>query len=146
MVPSYTRGMKQKTKALLTDILGFTLIIAAVPIGWLPGPGGIPVLIIGLSLLANNHEWAERILDRVKKEGLNLADKLFDGSAKTKWAVDILSVVFISIAVLLLIYLTRSLKYTVAISLCISATFLFFGNRKRYQAILKKVRPNKHKQ
>lgn len=138
--------MKQKTRALLTDILGFTLIIAAIPISWLPGPGGIPLLIIGLSLLANNHEWAERILDRVKKEGLNLTDKLFDGGAKTKWAVDILSVVFISIAVLLLVNLTRSLKYTVAISLCISATFLFFGNRKRYQAILKKIFRKKHKQ
>ena len=127
------------------DILGFTLIIAAIPISWLPGPGGIPILIIGLSLLANNHEWAERILDRVKKEGLSLFDKVFDGGAKTKWAVDILSVVFISVAVLLLTYLTRDLKYTVAISLCISATFMFFGNRKRYQAILKKFRRNKHK-
>ncbi len=137
--------MKEKTKNLLTDILGFTLIIAAIPISWLPGPGGIPILIIGLSLLANNHEWAERILDRVKKEGLSLFDKVFDGGVKTKWAVDLLSVMFITIAVLLITQLTRDLKYTVAISLCISATFMFFGNRKRYQAILKKFRTNKHK-
>lgn len=145
IISSYTRDMKQKTKVILTDILGFALIIASGLLGWLPGPGGIPLLIIGLSLLANNHEWAERILHHVKTQGGNLADKLFDGGTKTKWAIDILSVVFITVAVLLLVYLTRSLKYTVAISLGISALFLFFGNRKRYQSIINKIKPKKHK-
>lgn len=136
--------MKHRARVILIDILGFTLIFAAVPISWLPGPGGIPMLIIGLSLLANNHEWAERLLHRVKSEGLNLFQKVFDGGTKTKWAVDLLSVAFIAIAVIVLDQLTRNIKYTVGISLIISGSFMFFSNRNRYKSLVRKFL-KKHK-
>lgn len=137
--------MHRRIKAILVDIIGFTLIIAAIPISWLPGPGGIPILIIGLSLLANNHEWAERILEHIKTQGGNLLDKFFSGSAKMKWFVDLASVAFIAIAVILLELLTPNIKYTIGIALIISGTFLFLGNRRRYQRFWEKIKLTKHK-
>lgn len=137
--------MKHRARALLIDILGFGLIIVAIPIGWIPGPGGIPVLILGLSLLANNHEWAERLLRRVKIEGSNLFGKIFQGSPRTRWAIDILSIVVISIAVILVTQVTRSATRTAALSLIISALFLFFGNRRRYHKLWLKIKLGKHK-
>jgi uncharacterized protein (TIGR02611 family) len=47
-------------------ILGGTLIILAPLTGWLPGPGGIPLFIAGLAVLASEFEWAQRLLYWVK--------------------------------------------------------------------------------
>lgn len=65
------------TWVIVLDVVGIALIILAILIGWLPGPGGIPLALVGLSLLAINHTWAERLLQRIKAEGLKLKDKLF---------------------------------------------------------------------
>ncbi|TDU84276.1 uncharacterized protein (TIGR02611 family) [Kribbella voronezhensis] len=47
-------------------VLGTLLIIAAPLTGWLPGPGGIPLFIAGLAVLASEFEWAQRVLLKVK--------------------------------------------------------------------------------
>lgn len=130
---------RTRLKAILVDILGFSLIIVAVPISWIPGPGGIPVLIVGLSLLATNHEWAERLVQRVREQGVNLSQKLFSNDPRMKWLLDILSIAFIAGAVLIVTMATRSLTKTAAISLVIAALFLFFGNRRRFHNLKKKV-------
>ena len=54
---------------IAVDVLGILLIIAAGLFGWLPGPGGIPLLLAGLSLLATNHEWARKLLHSLKENG-----------------------------------------------------------------------------
>lgn len=48
-------------------IVGGLLIILAPLTGWLPGPGGIPLFIAGLAVLASEFEWAQRLLLRVKE-------------------------------------------------------------------------------
>jgi hypothetical protein len=136
--------MKHKTKALLVDILGFTLILVAIPIGWLPGPGGIPLIILGLSLLATNHEWAERIMNRLKAEVSSASKRVTEASPVTKWSIDILGIIFISAAVLLLTQFTRSITTTAAISLCIGATLLLITNQNRYKRLWNRLR-GKHK-
>lgn len=137
--------MKQRIRNIAIDVLGFACIIGSVLLGWLPGPGGIPLLIIGLSLLANNHEWAERILQKVKSEGLHWFDKIFDGGKKTRWLVDVVTVVIITGAVLLVMSATKSVAKTAGISLIIAASFMFLSNRRRYHKILHKIKPSKHK-
>jgi uncharacterized protein (TIGR02611 family) len=47
-------------------VVGGILIIAAPLTGWLPGPGGIPLFIAGLAILASEFEWAQRLLYKVK--------------------------------------------------------------------------------
>lgn len=42
---------------------GFFIILAGLT-GWLPGPGGIPLALLGLAVLASEFHWAKRILDR----------------------------------------------------------------------------------
>lgn len=69
--------MQKAVKKVGTDILGGLLIITAILLGWLPGPGGIPLLIVGLSLLSVNHKWARRWLDWLKEHGERLAVYLF---------------------------------------------------------------------
>ncbi|HEU4946898.1 MAG TPA: PGPGW domain-containing protein [Kribbella sp.] len=51
---------------ICVGVLGSLLIIAAPLTGWLPGPGGIPLFIAGLAVLASEFEWAQRLLYWVK--------------------------------------------------------------------------------
>jgi uncharacterized protein (TIGR02611 family) len=51
---------------IVVGFVGVVLIVAAPLTGWLPGPGGIPLFIAGLAVLASEFEWAQRLLDRVK--------------------------------------------------------------------------------
>lgn len=44
-------------------ILGALFIITAVLTGWLPGPGGIPLFLIGIAILATEFAWAGRVRD-----------------------------------------------------------------------------------
>ena len=132
--------MKSKTKAILIDILGFGLIIAAAPIGWLPGPGGIAVLILGLSLLANNHEWAERLMNRVKHKSAAASRKFSEASPRTKWIIDITSVVFIIVAAVLITQFTQSLLVTSGISFIIAGVLMAATNQNRYKKVWDKFK------
>ena len=122
------------------DVLGFLLILIAIPIGWLPGPGGIPLIIIGLSLLATNHEWAEKLLEQVRAHGISLSNKIFNNDPRMKWLLDVVSIGFITAAVLLITMATGSLTKTAGISLIVSGAVLFVGNRKRLESLKKRVK------
>jgi hypothetical protein len=142
-VKQYTYTVKKRSFLMRIgiDVLGILAIIAAGIIGPLiPGPGGIPLLIIGLSLLANNHEWAERWLSVIKRQGVNISDKIFSDNPRTKIFLDIVSVLFIAIAVLVVTQATRSIFKTAALSFVIAALLLFFGNRGRWKNFKKKIR------
>jgi hypothetical protein len=47
--------------------LGILLMIAAIPVGVLPGPGGVFVFAIGLALVLKTSKWAKRRYVRFKR-------------------------------------------------------------------------------
>jgi hypothetical protein len=46
-------------------IVGLLFVVAAGLTGWLPGPGGIPLFLIGIAILATEFEWAEKLRDLI---------------------------------------------------------------------------------
>lgn len=133
-------------KIIVLDILGVLFMIAALLTGWLPGPGGIPLFIIGLSLLAVNHEWAEKYIDMLKEYADKLGDLIFIDNPRIKLAYDVLSVAaFVGGSLLLL---NRSEFWMIPLG-----TFLFFisltvflRNRHRYRNTKRRlVKRFKHK-
>lgn len=44
-------------------VIGTAIVIISPFTGALPGPGGIPVFLIGVAILATEFEWAQRIRD-----------------------------------------------------------------------------------
>lgn len=54
-------------------VIGSLFIIAAALTGWLPGPGGIPLFLIGIAILSTEFEWAKQLrdwtLDKIKQIG-----------------------------------------------------------------------------
>jgi hypothetical protein len=131
---------RSRLKSIIIDILGVLMITAAALTGWLPGPGGIPLLIIGLSLLATNHEWAERWLNKVKRSGNKISDAIFNGSHITKWIIDILGILFVAAAVLILNHFTANAARSAAISLVALSLVLLLGNRNRLSELKKRLR------
>jgi uncharacterized protein (TIGR02611 family) len=47
---------------LLVGLTGGFLVVLGLATGWLPGPGGIPLVLAGLAVLASEFEWARRLL------------------------------------------------------------------------------------
>ena len=45
--------------------VGSLFILAAAATGWLPGPGGIPLFLVGIAILATEFVWAEKVRDRI---------------------------------------------------------------------------------
>lgn len=48
-------------------IVGLFFILAAALTGWLPGPGGIPLFLVGIAVLSTEFVWAKRVKDIVLK-------------------------------------------------------------------------------
>lgn len=48
-------------------VAGLVLMIAAILTGPLPGPGGIPLFLMGLAVWSSEFEWANRLMGRFKK-------------------------------------------------------------------------------
>lgn len=139
------KGRSPLVKAAI-DVFGVLAIIGSVLTGPIPGPGGIPLLILGLSLLATNHEWAERLLLTVKKHGVNLGEKIFSDNPKVKALLDLASIVLIAGAVYLVTFATRSILKTAAVSLVFMALLLFLGNRNRLKNLKKNLKHKLKKQ
>jgi hypothetical protein len=62
--------LKHRWKSIPTSVrkpivlvIGLLIVIASPFTGVLPGPGGIPVFLIGVAILATEFEWAQRIRD-----------------------------------------------------------------------------------
>ncbi|MDP2288188.1 MAG: PGPGW domain-containing protein [Actinomycetota bacterium] len=58
-------------------VVGGTLVLIGLVLLVLPGPG-IPLLIIGLVILATEFAWAESLLQRVKRHGTSVTSVISD--------------------------------------------------------------------
>ena len=57
-------GWKQvpaKVRKPLVLFIGGAFIVTSGLLGWLPGPGGIPLFLVGIAILATEFVWAERL-------------------------------------------------------------------------------------
>ena len=130
----------ERTKHILMDTLGFLLMLISPLFGWLPGPGGIPIFIAGLGLLAINHEWAKRWLKTIKEKGVNVIDAIFVKHPVWEAFYDIMTVIFVVVGVQLLNTYTKNITLTIGILLLLTAFVLFIGNRKRLKRFMNHVK------
>jgi hypothetical protein len=122
--------IKHYAQLIVFDSLAVFFMLLAIATGWLPGPGGIPLFIIGLSLLAVNHEWAKRYIDLLKEYADKISDLIF--LPKLRVFFDVLTPVLLTTGVILLV--RHSALWMISLgAVCLGFTFLcFFGNRNRW--------------
>ena len=122
------------------DTLGVMFMIAALLTGWLPGPGGVPLFIIGLSLLSVNHAWAKRYRDWLRKYADRLGDFVFIKDARVEAVYDLIGPALITTGAFLIYRPGSSLLTSFGIS-CISAGLvLILGNRGRWAKLKKQLK------
>lgn len=128
--------VKHYAQLILFDTLAVLFMVGALLTGWLPGPGGIPLFIIGLSLLAINHTWAERYIKLLREYADKVSDLIF--IPRLRVFFDSLSPVLIAAGILLLVLLTGKWVIPLSVFLISMGLLCFFGNRDRYGRLKRK--------
>ena len=123
--------LKRYGKIILFDSLAGLCFVGVILFGWLPGPGGIPLFLAGLGLLAVNHDWAERWLETAKHKGKTLKQILFPPTPWIRHTYDVVSVALFAAS--LYIYFSRisSFLSIASVALGMFSLFVFLVNRER---------------
>lgn len=124
-------------KVVIIDTLGVLFMVAALLTGWLPGPGGVPLFIIGLSLLAVNHAWAKRYTELARQYADRLGDYVFVKDVRFQVAYDVLGPVLIGVGGWLLLRHSAVWMVSLGISACFLGLTLLLGNRGRWARLKK---------
>lgn len=118
-------------KKIAIDTLGVLLIIGSILFGWLPGPGGIPLFIAGLSLLASNHEWARKLLESVKQNGMRIMDTIFNDHPVIAFMIDATAITLLVFTAVLVGQQRGGIFTSIAVIAGFVGVGLLLGNRKR---------------
>ena len=66
-IARYWKKLPHPIRWLVAATVGFTILAAGLILLVLPGPG-IPLILIGLAILASEFAWAEYLLNNTKKQ------------------------------------------------------------------------------
>jgi len=124
--------IKKVLKRFGIDAAGYGLILLGLLTGWLPGPGGIPLILGGLALLSIHNHWARRILIFVKENGTKFMVYVFPENPWIKALHDIFAVSLVIAAVILITQKFTITTVGFAIALTALAIVDFLYNRKRW--------------
>ncbi len=131
-------SMKHHLKRIGTDIAGYGLIILGLSLGWLPGPGGIPLILSGLGLLSIHNAWARWIMRELRERGGDLVVFIFPENRTVQALHDVLVIVLISVAVYIGFVGTEYWQYGLMIALVAMAIADFGLNRSRFDRYVPK--------
>ncbi|MDB5175529.1 MAG: hypothetical protein JWM81_387 [Candidatus Saccharibacteria bacterium] len=123
--------IKHQAKRIATDAAGYLLIVLGVALGWLPGPGGIPLIVAGLGLLSINNEWAAKLRDYLLKHGGELVRVLFPSNKYVQWLYDAAVAALLVVVTILAIRHAAFWQISLSIALFFIALFIAAMNRDR---------------
>ncbi len=137
--------IKRYGKIVAFDTLAVLCFIGVILFGWLPGPGGIPLFLAGLALLAVNHDWAERWLETARHKGKSFKNILFPDKPWVRHAYDAASVMLSAGATYLFFTTNNRLFAGASIAIVCFSVLVFLINRNRLDKLSTIIHPNKHK-
>ena len=115
------------------DAAGYGLILLGLLTGWLPGPGGIPLILGGLALLSIHNHWARKILIFAKENGSKFMLYIFPENPWIKALHDIFAVSLVVVAVIVINHTINAFTIGFAIAVTALAIVDFLYNRNRWQ-------------
>lgn len=123
--------MANRIKRIGTDIAGYGLIMLGIATGWLPGPGGIPLIVAGLGLLSINNKWAQDLRDYILKNGGKLVKLLFPDNWFVELLYDLAVAVMLVVVAILASRHAAIWQISLSIALFFIALFIASMNRDR---------------
>lgn len=125
------RQKRSLLKVILTDLAGIGCLLLVPFLGPLPGPGGIPLILAGVGLLATNHDWADNAIHYVKKHSTSLQSLLFPNKTLIKWLWDVLAITGLILGWWMNASASRAIYTALSISIFATASTIFMLNRNR---------------
>lgn len=127
-------------RRIVVLVIGLTVIALSIPIGLLPGPGGIAVFLGGLALLATEFIWARRLLKELKLRTQAIAERADAMVSKhpRPWLIPIVFVILAGIIYVLYAHLglkghwPRTVLYG-SIGPVLAASFWAYLTIRRYR-------------
>ncbi len=138
------RSMNKHVKRIVIDAAGYGLILLGIALGWLPGPGGIPLILAGLGLLSIHNVWAARIRDYLLKHGGKVVTILFPANRLVQALYDLIVVLLLILVAVFGWRHAAIWQVSLAIALFFIALLIASLNRERATRLKQRVR--KHKQ
>jgi hypothetical protein len=135
--------MPDKIKRILTDIAGYLLILLGIASGWLPGPGGIPLVLAGLGLLSIHNEWARRLRDWIVHHSGQVVEKIFPKDPRIQAAYDIVVVLLLGLVAWLAWRHAAIWQISLATMLFFIALLIAGINRDRFETLKSKITGSK---
>lgn len=132
--------VRRHAKRIAIDAAGYLLIVAAVATGWLPGPGGIPLLIAGLGLLSINNAWAKRLRIWTIQNGGRLVEILFPRWTWVEWGYDIVAFLLLILTLVLELHHASFWQMSLGVTAFFIALFIALTNRDRLKRLRGKSR------
>lgn len=127
--------MNKHFKRIAIDTAGYFLILLGIAFGWLPGPGGIPLIVAGLGLLSINNKWAHDLREYVLERGGKLVKVLFPNNKFVEFLYDLIVVLLLILVGVLAWHHAAIWQISLAILLFFIALFIAAMNRDRLQRI-----------
>lgn len=131
--------MAQPFKRIATDAAGYGMILLGIAFGWLPGPGGIPLVLGGLGLLSINNRWAARLRDWIIHNSATFLKKIFPEKRIAQILYDTLSLILLAVAAWLAWKHDAVWKISLSIALLCIALVIAGMNRGRADRIKKRL-------
>lgn len=122
-------------KVVILDFIGLVLMLAAILTGWLPGPGGIPLFILGLSLLAINHDWAQRYIDEARDITKKAGNFIFRDTPGLQILYDVVSPIMLGTSIVLTWGFSELWQLSLGVVVFFLGMTLLLGNRNRWAEI-----------
>lgn len=132
--------LRRRLKRITIDASGYALIFLGIALGWLPGPGGIPLIVAGLGLLSIHNEWAERLRNYVLENGGRFVKWFFPANPYIQWLYDALVLLLIILVTLLVINRSAAWQIGLATAGFFIAVFIALMNRDRLDRLKHKLK------
>lgn len=140
---SSKRSNRHPVKRIAIDIAGFGLVILGILLGWLPGPGGIPLIVAGLGILALNYQWAESLLKDFDKKRVELTDRFLMVDPLTSKVMDGFALILLLGGAWLVIHSDVTAHRAIGVSFAFAGLTVLLSNQKRIERIVKKLKSKK---
>ncbi len=132
--------MPNTFKRIATDTGGYLLILLGIASGWLPGPGGIPLVLAGLGLLSINNEWAKNLREWLLKNSGKAAEVLFPDNRWIQRLYDLATVLLLALVAALAWRHAAIWQISLATALFFIALLIAGLNRDRAARLKQKLR------
>lgn len=132
--------LRRNAKRILTDGAGYLLILAALLLSPVPGPGGIPLAIAGLGLLSINNAWAARLRRLLLDNGGKVVQYLFPPIPWVQLAYDVLVLLLFGLVTVLAIRHDALWQISLAIVFFFGGLFIAATNRDRLKRLKHKLK------